>query len=174
MTVGSVAAAAVARRARVGARAARPDEQRAARIELGDRAAARADGVDVERREPHGVATDRSLGGRGGRAVEHQAHVGARAAHVEGDGVGEAVGDRHRRGGPDAARRTGQQQRGRQVGGVGDRAAARRRTSSRAPRRRRRRCRAGRRGSAVAARRSRRWSPCARTRAPPARPRAST
>ena len=51
VTVGSLAAAAVARRARVGARRARPHAERAAGVAPGDRSAARAHGVHVHHRQ---------------------------------------------------------------------------------------------------------------------------
>ena len=58
------AAPPVAGRAGHGAGAAGPDGQRAARVEAGDRAAAGADGVHVERGQSDRVAGDDALGGR--------------------------------------------------------------------------------------------------------------
>ena len=57
-----LAAAAVGGRARVGARRARPDAQRAARVGPRDRAAAGADGVDVDHRQLDRHAGDHGLG----------------------------------------------------------------------------------------------------------------
>ena len=53
-----LAALGVAGRTGQGARRARPDAERAARIDIGDRAAARADRVDVDHRHQHGEAGD--------------------------------------------------------------------------------------------------------------------
>ncbi len=47
------AATAVARRPGIGARRARPDAERAAGVDIGDRPAAGADRVDVEHRHQH-------------------------------------------------------------------------------------------------------------------------
>ena len=52
------AAASVRRRARVGARRARPDAEDAALVDVGDRAAAGADRVDVDHRDHRLVGTD--------------------------------------------------------------------------------------------------------------------
>ena len=80
-----------------------PTTQRAARVEAGDRAAAGADRVDVERREPDRVAADRRARPPAPGAPPSTRHTSVlRAAHVEGDGVGEPVGggDRGRRPAP--------------------------------------------------------------------------
>ena len=63
VTVGSVVAAVVADRARIGAGAARPDLQQAAAVDMGDRAAAGADGVDVEHRRLDRIAVHDRLAG---------------------------------------------------------------------------------------------------------------
>src|SRR5205807_520874 len=80
-------AAAVARRARVGAGGMRPDAQRAAAIAPGDRAAAGADGVDVERGQRERPSGDGALGGLGDDAAVDQADVARRPAHVEAEHV---------------------------------------------------------------------------------------
>ena len=87
MTVGASAAPAVAGGAGLGARALRPHLEGAAGIGAGDAAAAGADGGDVDHRHEHRVAADPGVA-RGGlvvAAVDHDADVGAGAAHVEGD-----------------------------------------------------------------------------------------
>ena len=116
-----LAAAAVARGTGHRARAARTDHQRAARVEPGDRAAARADGVHVERRQPDREPGDDALRGRLGNASANEAHVGARTAHVEADRIGVAARGRDVGRGAHAAGRAGQQQRGRGPRTVGDR-----------------------------------------------------
>ena len=60
---GLVVAAAVADRARIGAGAARPDLEQPAGIDIGDRAAAGADGVDVEHRRLDRIAVHDRLAG---------------------------------------------------------------------------------------------------------------
>ena len=59
VTVGSVAALAIGGRARIGAGALRADAEGAAAVDIGDRAAAGADGVDVDHRQQHREAGDR-------------------------------------------------------------------------------------------------------------------
>ena len=113
---GEVAAPAVASGARHCARALGSDHQGAAVVDPRDRPAARTDGDHVERRQPHRQAGDVALG-RGLRAtVEDEADVGARAAHVEADRVGEAIRRRDRGRGGNAAGRPRQQQRGGTLG----------------------------------------------------------
>ena len=85
-------AAAVAGRSGHRTCAPRPDEQRAAGIEACDRSATRADGVHVERRQAQWEATDDASRCRLGQGATHETHVGRRAAHVEGDGIGRFVG----------------------------------------------------------------------------------
>ena len=93
------AAPPVADRARRPPRALGPDDERAAGVEPGDRAATRADGVDVEGGQADRVAGHDQRRRRFGHAAPHQADVRARAAHVERDGVGEpARGGQRRRG----------------------------------------------------------------------------
>ena len=96
VTVGLGAAVAVADRARIGARAARADFERADLVDPGDAAAAGADLDDVDDRQHHrmaaGVAADVIALGDRGLAVVHQAGLGRRAAHVERDDV--AVAER--------------------------------------------------------------------------------
>ena len=124
------AAAAVGRRAGLGARRLRPDPQRAGELRhVRDRAAARADGVHVDRRDldpelaDRGLAADRRLAGLAER------DVGRRAAHVEGEDVrvAGARGDVQRAG--DAAARARQHAVDR-VAGRPRRASSRRRRSA--------------------------------------------
>ena len=91
VTVGSVAAAAVAGRARARRRAAGARRQRAARRRRrrSSRRRRRWCGRRATAAGPGSPPTARSAAGSG-TPSEHEAHVGARAAHVEGDGVGEA------------------------------------------------------------------------------------
>ena len=69
------------------ARAARPDAEGAAFVDVGDRAAAGADRVDVDHRHEQRVAGDPGVARRGlaDAALGDDADVGGRAAHVEGD-----------------------------------------------------------------------------------------
>ena len=104
------AAARVTGRARIGARAARPDAKQAALVDPGDAAAAGADALDVDRREPGEVALVLPAEPRLARprdpTVAHEADVVARAAGVgdhRGGGARLALGvvaardRRHRR-----------------------------------------------------------------------------
>ena len=113
---GLLAAAAVAGRAGVGARALRPDAQRPAAVDPRDRAAAGADRVDVDHRQAHRQAGDGALHGEVGlaAALGEEERVAARAAHVEAQ-RGRLADDprRHR-----AAGRAGEQHRGRVGGGL--------------------------------------------------------
>ena len=77
----------VAGRPRVGAGAARTDVQHAARVDMGDGAAARADARDVQTVQGDPMSGDAPVGGNGRLALHDERHVGARAAHVEGDEV---------------------------------------------------------------------------------------
>ena len=63
VTVGSSLPRAVADRAGIGAGAARPDLQQPAAVDIGDRAAARADGVDVEHRRLDRIAVHDGFAG---------------------------------------------------------------------------------------------------------------
>ncbi|GIU87056.1 MAG: hypothetical protein KatS3mg009_1571 [Acidimicrobiia bacterium] len=115
---GVAPAAPVAGRAGHRARAARPDGQRAARVEGRDRAPARADRVHVERGEPDREAADDALRRRLGDAAAHEAHVGARPAHVEGHRVREPARACDGGRGAHAAGRARQQQRRGQARGL--------------------------------------------------------
>ena len=95
----AISASAVAGRAGLGARARRADAQRAARIDPGDAAAARAHLRQIDDRHADGVpgavqpapdvalAADLVLGGGLDAAVLDEARLGGGAAHVEGDEV---------------------------------------------------------------------------------------
>ena len=80
------AAAPVARGARIGARALRTDAQ-SARLRVGDRAAARAHGVDVHDRHQQREPFERRLRRDVRPAVDDERDVEARAAHVDADQV---------------------------------------------------------------------------------------
>ena len=95
VTVAVCATAAVAGRARLRARALRADLHQPVAVEPGDRAAAGADRVDVERGEPRRIALDPFVEGRAGGVVAHQRDVRAGAAHVERDHVRHAGEPRH-------------------------------------------------------------------------------
>ena len=111
-----VAAEAVADRARIGARRFGADLEQAAAIDPGDRAAARADGRDLDHRRAHDQAEiDRGLRRQRVPAVGDQRHVEAGPAHVAGDDVGEARAARDMRGRDDAGRRTRQGRADRQM-----------------------------------------------------------
>jgi hypothetical protein len=118
-------AAPVARRPRLGARAARTHAQGAARVAPGDRAAAGADGVDVDHGQRQRPAAD--LAGRrlAHAAVLDDAHVARGAAHVEAQQVGHpaALGEQ-RRGGRAAGGTAEHRERGVVGGGVQGRQAA--------------------------------------------------
>ena len=81
----------------------------------GDRSAARADRVDVERGEADREAADAALRRGLGHPAANQAHVRARAAHVERDRVGIATRGADLGRGPHAARRPREQQRRRRL-----------------------------------------------------------
>ena len=100
------AAAAVRRGTGIRARGLRPDAKRLGQLRhVRDRAAARTDGVDVDRRHLDAEVTDRGLAPDRRLAVLTERDVGRRAAHVEGEDVVEPrlAGDVERAG--DAARR---------------------------------------------------------------------
>src|SRR5258707_5589511 len=61
--------------------------QDAAGIDPADRAAARAERHDVEAVQGDAVAADLAVGGERRLAVDDEADIGARAAHVEGDEI---------------------------------------------------------------------------------------
>ena len=102
------AALGVAERARVGAGRVRADLEGALGREPGDRAAAGADGHDVDHRDLARVGADGALGGEGRLAVEDDGHVGRRAAAVAGEDPGEAGDLGDQRGAERAGGRAGQ------------------------------------------------------------------
>ena len=81
------AAAPVAGGAGLGAGRAGADAQHAAVVAPDDRASSGAYGHDVEHRNADGEPVDLGIAGQHRRAALHQAHVGARASHVEGDEI---------------------------------------------------------------------------------------
>ena len=105
------AAVRIAHRSGLGAGAARPDLEVAFAADPGDRAAAGADGLDVDHRDAHRERADRAAIGDVRPAAFDQAEVGRGAAGVERHHVGEA-GDLGHHG---AAERAGR--RARQRGG---------------------------------------------------------
>ena len=86
----ALAAAAVGRRTGIGAGALRADGQGAG-IDLGDRAAARADRHHVDHRQGQRPFADVALLGERDAAVLDQADVGAGAADIDGDDVLDAA-----------------------------------------------------------------------------------
>ena len=86
-----LAALAVADRARVGAGALRAHAEQAAFVDPADRAAASANGDDVEHRQRNAVAVDLALGRGHGHAVKNHGGVEAGAAHVDRQAVSLAV-----------------------------------------------------------------------------------
>ena len=110
-----VAAVRVAHRSGLGAGAARSDLEMALAGDPGDRAAAGADGLDVDHRNAHREGADRAAVGDVRLAAFDQAEIGRGAAGVERHDVGKAgdLGD-HR-----AAERAGRRSRQRR----GDRLA---------------------------------------------------
>ena len=102
-------ALAVAGRARHRAGAFRADLQQAAAVDRGDRAAAGADGGDLDhRRADHHAEIDRGLRRQRGLAAGDQRHVERGAAEIAGDDVVLAAGARDGGGGDDAGGRTRQ------------------------------------------------------------------
>ena len=90
------AAAAVGRRPRIRARALRADLQEAAGIDPADRAAARADGARRNALHAHGQPElDLEVGRVERLAVDDQADVAARSAHVQRDCLPAVRGTRH-------------------------------------------------------------------------------
>ena len=81
------AAAAVADRARLGAGALRPDDQRAGLRDARDRAAARPDRDDVDHGQADRPAADAAVGGEARLAAVDQGDVGRGAADVDADEV---------------------------------------------------------------------------------------
>ena len=88
-----LAAAAIGGRARHGAGAARPDPKGTALIDVGDRAAAGADGMDIDHRHQQRKSGDRSAArvGLGKAAFDHDADIGAGAADIESDELAAAA-----------------------------------------------------------------------------------
>ncbi len=119
-----LAAVAVGGGAGARARRSRPDAQRAARVAPGDRAAAGADRVDVEHRQRDRAAADLAPGGLAHLAVEDDADVAARAAHVEAQRVGLPRGVRGPGGAGGAARGAGEHGQHGVVGGLLERGQA--------------------------------------------------
>ena len=102
-----VAAAAIADRSRLGARALRPHLEDAGRVHARDGAAAGADRVDVDHRHAHRQPVAHLLvRAHGGHAVADHADVEAGPAHVAGDDVAIAGGERGVRGRLDAGGRS--------------------------------------------------------------------
>jgi len=94
----------VARGAWLSPRAPRPDLQRSRGVDERDRAAAGADRLYADRGQPDGIAAELALARGLRHAVGDEAHVGSRAAHVEGERARqrerarEVGGRRHARG----------------------------------------------------------------------------
>lgn len=85
------AALSVASRSGLGSGASRSDLEGAVLINPTDAATSRANRLDIDGREAHGRAKlDLELVVPPGLSINNQGHVGARAAHVEGDDVLEA------------------------------------------------------------------------------------
>jgi hypothetical protein len=98
-----VAAVRIAHRPRHGAGAARPDLEMALAADPGDRAAANADGGDVDHRDADGKLPDRTAIGEVRLGAFDQAEIGRGAAGVERHEIGKAGNVRDHR----AAQRTG-------------------------------------------------------------------
>jgi hypothetical protein len=81
------AASAIGRRPGIGSGTTRADAKSAGSINIGDRAAAGADRVDIDHRRQHRVAADpRVAGGSLGKTpVDDDADIGRGAADIEGD-----------------------------------------------------------------------------------------
>ena len=86
------AAAPIAERAGVGARAARAHLEPAVGRDPRDTAAAGAHGDDVDHRHLDREPTDRAVGGEAGLSVLDEAHVGARATGIRGEHTVDARG----------------------------------------------------------------------------------
>ena len=112
------AAAAVAGRARHRAGALRADAQQSALVDPGDRAAAGADGADVDHRHlDRQSPLDLEVGREGDLSVDHRGAVGRGAPHVERHQPLDAGQLRQVPGADDAARRAGHRQVDRRTGG---------------------------------------------------------
>ena len=128
VTVGSVAAAAVAGRPRIGAGAVRPDMQAAALVAPRDRAAAGPDLDDIDDRQLHrlageGIADDVAFLDRRD-AVGDQRRLRGGAAHVEADGALDAEKSRDASGADHAGDRPGFHHRDRRAPRLADRHGA--------------------------------------------------
>ena len=110
---GLLATTAVTGRTRLRARALRADLHQPVAVEPGDRAAACADRIDVERGDARRIPLDPFVEGRAGRIAADQRDVRAGAAHVERDDIRNTGEPRH----VDRADRAG--------GGAGERGADR-------------------------------------------------
>ena len=77
----------IAGRPRIGPGTARADVQYAARVDVGDRAATGANACDVQTVQGDPIAGDPPVGGDRSLTLDDERHVGARAAHVEGDEI---------------------------------------------------------------------------------------
>ena len=118
------AAAAVAGRARLGARAGRADSQPAGRlVDPGDRATAAGDRAHVQVRQPVGVLVDHFLLRHQRLTVDHQPEVERGAAHVGCHHVVVAVGAGEGRDADQPAGRAGVDDAQRGGGGRGQHAA---------------------------------------------------
>src|SRR6266540_586952 len=80
----ALAAFAVTGRPRISTGAQWADLEQAVAIEPGDRAAARADRVDIHHRQANGKAGHRAVEAQAGLVVADKGDVRARASHVEG------------------------------------------------------------------------------------------
>ncbi len=99
---------AVTHRSGFGAGALRADFQMALAGDPGDRAAARADGLDIDHRHPHRKTPDHAAIGDIGLGVFDQAQIGRSAAGIEGDEIGKARDLGDHRAADGAGRRPGQ------------------------------------------------------------------
>ena len=106
-----LAAAPVAGRPRIGARAARAHAQAARAVDPRDAPAPGPDGIHVHHRRPHRIRADESLGGDQRLAAPHHRHVIARAAHVERDEIPYARALGGELGADDARRGTREEER---------------------------------------------------------------
>ena len=84
-----VAAIRIAHRAGLGAGAARPDLEMALAADPGNRAAAGADGLDVDHRDAHREGADRAAVGHMRLGALDQAEIGRGAAGVQGHQIWE-------------------------------------------------------------------------------------
>ena len=120
---GAGAAAAIGGRARHGTGRARADLEGAGLVEMGDRAAAGADGVHVDHGHHHRKARDPGIarGGLAEAAIGHDADIGRGAADIEGDEVAPAREAARPVAADHARRRTRQERKHRPLGHHGGR-----------------------------------------------------